>query len=91
MPPVVRIGPNQTPPDLVEVISDTELVATYMGGGLGPEDVEVTTPAGTAVATGAFNALPNPRPPSIAGVDPDSGRGGTRVRILGSGFTEGQR
>jgi hypothetical protein len=82
----VRIGPNEAPPGMVEVISDTELIAPYMGGGDGPEDVTVITSAGTATATGAFYAEQPPRPPTIEAVEPDRGLGGTRVTIRGTGF-----
>jgi hypothetical protein len=81
----VRIGPNESP--AVEVLSDTELVATYMGGGLGPEDVTVTTSKGSATAAGAFTAVPHPPAgPTIDNVAPDAGPGGTRVTIRGTGF-----
>jgi hypothetical protein len=82
----VRIGPNEAPPGSVEVISDTELTAPYMGGGDGPEDVTVTTSAGQATATGAFYAERPPQPPTITAVEPDRGPGGTRVTIRGTGF-----
>lgn len=81
MPTRVQIGPNEARD--VEVISPTELTATYMGGGDGPEDVIVSTSAGSATMTGGFLAL---RPPTITGVTPDRGPGGTRVLIRGSGF-----
>jgi hypothetical protein len=84
MATTVRIGPNEAL--AVEVISDTVLEATYAGGGEGPEDVEVTTSAGSVVASGAFVAIPNPRPPTIAAVEPATGRGGQRVTIRGTGF-----
>lgn len=84
MPTEVQIGPNQAR-DVV-VISPTQLEATYMGGGLGPEDVVVTTSQGSVTAAGAFDALPPPRPPTITSVTPAQGRGGTRVTIEGSGF-----
>jgi large repetitive protein len=82
----VRIGPNEARD--VTVIDDTTLIATYMGGGDGPEDVTVTTDAGEATAAGAFYAVPPPRPPTINGVEPNSGRGGTIVTIHGSGFQQ---
>jgi hypothetical protein len=82
----VRIGPNEARD--VTVIDDTTLIATYMGGGDGPEDVTVTTEAGEATAAGAFYAVPPPRPPTIAEVEPASGRGGTVVTIRGSGFEQ---
>lgn len=81
---VVRIGPNEARD--VEVISETELRARYMGGGDGPEDVTVTTSAGTTTATGAFYAERPPAPPTINGVEPDRGLGGTVVTIRGTGF-----
>jgi hypothetical protein len=84
MPTRVRIGPNESP--TVEVMSETELYATYMGGGMGPEDVEVTTSRGTAIAPGAFTALRPVPTPTIEAVDPDTGHGGQRVRITGTGF-----
>jgi hypothetical protein len=86
MPTRVRIGPNESRD--VEVISDTEVIATYMGGGDGPEDVEVTTSAGSVTAQGAFYAVRPPSPPTIASVTPNGGVGGTRVLIRGSGFEE---
>jgi hypothetical protein len=82
----VRIGPNEAPPGMVEVISDTELTAPYMGGGDGPEDVVVTTSAGSATAAGAFYAERPPSPPTIEAVEPARGVGGTRVTIRGTGF-----
>jgi hypothetical protein len=84
MPTQVWIGPNECRD--VEVISPTELVATYMGGGDGPEDVRVQTSSGSATAAEAFYAERPPQPPTINGVSPPSGRGGTRVTITGSGF-----
>ena len=84
MPTRVQIGPNEAL--AVQVISPTELEATYAGGGLGPEDVVVTTSQGSVTAAGAFDALPPPRPPTITSVTPSAGRGGTRVVIEGSGF-----
>jgi hypothetical protein len=84
MPTRVRIGPNES--HTVEVLSPTELVATYMGGGDGPEDVTVSTSAGSATAAEAFFALRPPQAPTIESITPDAGVGGTRVRITGSGF-----
>ena len=84
MATTVRIGPNEAL--AVQVISDTELVATYAGGGDGPEDVVVTTTAGSATASGGFVAVPPPRPPTIAAIEPNAGPGGTRVTIRGTGF-----
>ena len=81
---VVMIGPNQALD--VQVVSDTEILATYAGGGEGPEDVVVTTRVGEARAAGAFYAQRPPPPPAIAAVTPAGGTGGTRVRITGSGF-----
>jgi hypothetical protein len=86
MPTTVRIGPNEAR-DIV-VVSPTELQATYMGGGDGPEDVEVTTSAGSTTAQGAFFAVRPPTPPTINSVTPTGGVGGTRVTIRGSGFEE---
>jgi hypothetical protein len=86
MATTVRIGPNEAL--AVQVISPTELVATYAGGGNGPEDVVVTTSAGSATAAGGFVAVPPPRPPVIETIEPASGPGGTRVTIRGSGFEE---
>jgi hypothetical protein len=84
MPTRVWIGPNEARD--VEVISPTEVIATYMGGGDGPENVMVETSAGHVVADGAFFAERAPQPPTINGVSPGSGRGGTRVTIHGTGF-----
>lgn len=81
MPTRVIIGPNEALD--VEVISSTELRATYAGGGDGPEDVIVTTALGTARLEGGYFAL---RPPLITSVTPDRGAGGTRVTIRGAGF-----
>ena len=86
MATTVRIGPNEAL--AVQVISPEELVATYAGGGDGPEDVVVTTSAGSATASGGFTHIPHPRPPTITAIEPDSGRGGTRVTIRGTGFEE---
>jgi hypothetical protein len=80
----VWIGPNEARD--VEVISPTQVVATYMGGGDGPEDITVQTSAGRVTAEGVFVAERPPQPPTITGVAPSSGRGGTRVAIAGSGF-----
>ena len=80
----VWIGPNEARD--VEVISDTELVATYMGGGDGPEDVTVTTSAGRVTAAGAFYAERTPPAPTINDVRPNRGRGGVRVTVTGTGF-----
>jgi hypothetical protein len=83
----VWIGPNESVS--VEVVSDTELVATYMGGGLPgqPEDVLVRTSRGSATATDAYTPTPHPPAgPTIASVTPDAGPGGTRVTIRGTGF-----
>lgn len=85
MPTKVRIGPNESP--TVEVLSDRELIATYMGGWDGPCDVVVETSKGSAVAENAFTATPRPLV-TIDEVTPDHGHGGTRVRITGSGFEE---
>lgn len=83
--PRVWIGPNESVE--VEVVSDTELVAQYMGGGDGPEDVVVRTALGETTAKGAFYAQQRPRPPTISAITPDAGVGGTRVTIHGSGFS----
>jgi hypothetical protein len=82
----VRIGPNQALN--VVVVSDTELLATYAGGGDGPEDVVVTTAAGEATVAGGFLHVARPKPPTITEIAPDSGQGGTRVTIRGTGFEE---
>ena len=86
VPTRVRIGPNEALN--VVVVSDTELLATYAGGGDGPEDVVVTTSAGEATAAGGFLHVARPKPPTIAEIAPDSGQGGTRVTIRGTGFEE---
>jgi hypothetical protein len=85
----VWIGPNQSVE--VDVVSDTELTAPYMGGGIPgePEDVVVRTSKGSATATGAFTPLPRPPAgPTITAVTPDAGPGGTRVTIRGTGFLD---
>jgi hypothetical protein len=84
VPTRVWIGPNEARD--VEVISPTEVTATYMGGGDGPENVMVETSAGHVVADGAFYAERPPQPPTISAVTPGSGRGGVRVTITGTGF-----
>jgi hypothetical protein len=81
MPTRVQIGPNVALD--VEVVSTTELHATYAGGGDGPEDVIVTTSVGETRLPGGFEAL---RPPLITSVIPSRGVGGTRVVIRGHGF-----
>lgn len=83
MPTRVWIGPNETPAELVEVVSSTELHATYMGGGDGRERVRVLTSIGETTLEDGFEAL---RPPVITSVTPDRGVGGTRVIIRGHGF-----
>lgn len=80
----VWIGPNEARD--VEVISSTQLVATYMGGGGESEDVIVETRHGSVVARGAFSHENPPPLPTIEKVEPNSGRGGTRVTIVGTGF-----
>lgn len=80
----VWIGPNEARE--VEVISPTELVATYMGGGGEREDVTVQTSKGSVTAEGAFSHENPPTLPTIDRVNPNSGRGGTRVTIHGTGF-----
>jgi hypothetical protein len=81
MPTRVQIGPNEALD--VTVISTTQIIATYAGGGDGPEDVIVSTSVGTATLPGGFDAL---RPPVITAVVPSRGPGGTRVTIHGHGF-----
>jgi len=62
----------------------TEITVVTPPGAVGPADVVITFPAGTADA-GIFTYVP----PTIDSVVPDSGpnTGGTTVTITGSGFT----
>jgi hypothetical protein len=65
----------------------TSITAVTPAGAVGPADVTVTTPTGTATDAGGFSYLP---PPTIAlgGVTPTDGptAGGTPITITGTGF-----
>jgi LPXTG-site transpeptidase (sortase) family protein len=64
----------------------TSLVCTTPAHAAGLVDVAVTTPGGTATATGAYTFVP---PPTITGVSPSAGptAGGTSVTITGTNLT----
>ncbi|WP_432992225.1 IPT/TIG domain-containing protein [Dactylosporangium sp. CA-233914] len=68
------------------VNSDTSITAVAPAHSAGAVDVAVTTPSGTANATGAYTYMP---PPSVTSLSPTSGltAGGTSVTITGTGFT----
>jgi hypothetical protein len=71
----------------VIVVNDTTITATTPAGVVGPQNIVVTTPAGTGTAAGLFTYLPPP--PTVSAISPTSGlnTGGTAVTITGNNFT----
>jgi len=83
----VRVG--ALPASDVRVVDATRIEAVTGPGSPGPADVRVTQSGMDVVAPGAFTYQGQP---AVWVVDPPSGAvaGGTRVRILGTGFPVGQ-
>ena len=79
----VMVGPN---PGRVDADTENQIMLATPPGTVGPADLVVTTPGGTATDPGGFTYL---TPSTIASVTPSSGpaAGGTEVTITGSGFT----
>jgi hypothetical protein len=75
------------PATLVTVVNGTTVTAKTPPGTLGPKDVVVTTPGGTATSTGGFTYVA--LPPTVTAVNPSTGTslGGTSVTITGTNFT----
>ena len=74
----------------VEVLSETEILATTSAAGAGKYEVVVTDSNGSSTGGPAFTYVAPP-PPVVTSVSPTSGPagGGTKVTILGSGFLTG--
>ncbi|PKN56459.1 MAG: hypothetical protein CVU56_15985 [Deltaproteobacteria bacterium HGW-Deltaproteobacteria-14] len=83
----VRVG--ALPATAIQVIDATHIQAVTGPGSPGPADVRVTQAGLDAVRAGAFTYQGQP---AVWVVDPPAGAvaGGTRVRILGTGFPVGQ-
>jgi len=79
---------GSTPATSFSVNTDGTITAVAPPGAAGPEDVTVTRPAGTTVAT-TTDVFTYFAKPSITNLAPTSGltSGGTLVTITGSGFT----
>ncbi|MPZ21825.1 MAG: hypothetical protein GEV06_28700, partial [Luteitalea sp.] len=85
----VRFGSAPSP--AVSVDGPTRLqvqVPPAPGGAVGPVNVVVTTPIGSATLTAGFTytSEPAPVPPSISDISPSEGDPGTPVTITGAGF-----
>jgi IPT/TIG domain/FG-GAP repeat len=74
----------------VEVLSETEILATTSPTEPGEDEVVVSDSNGTSTGGPRFTYLPPP-PPVVTSVTPSSGptTGGTEVKIEGSGFLSG--
>lgn len=86
----VSWGPGKCVPGLTGVSYDNALFVTAPPGSVGTVDIKVTTALGTSAITRAdtFTYVPS-SPPVVNAIHPASGpaTGGTKLQILGSGFT----
>src|SRR6185295_8481725 len=70
----------------VNVVSASTITATTPGGAVGTVSVTVTNPGGqSSTLPSAFTYLAAPAP-TISGISPSTGTGGTSVTISGANF-----